>query len=108
MGVWTRYATGGAVSAITTNNGLALNEWIQLTFVLSGTNGKFYKNGVEILSGTFPQPPAIINNSQVSISRYSGGGYHIDGKTANAYLYSRALSATEVLQNYNAQKSRFI
>ena len=108
LGVWTRYATGGAVSAITTNNGLALNEWIQLTFVLSGSNGKFYKNGAEILSGTFPQPPAIINNAQVSISRYSGGGYHIDGKTANAYLYSRPLSATEVLQNYNAQKSRFI
>jgi hypothetical protein len=31
----------------------------------------------------------------------------IDAKISTTQIYNRALSATEVLQNYNAQKGRF-
>jgi hypothetical protein len=31
----------------------------------------------------------------------------LNGKIANTLLYNRSLSATEVLQNYNATKGRF-
>tara|TARA_R110000772_G_scaffold229337_1_gene340200 strand:+ start:16 stop:693 length:678 start_codon:yes stop_codon:yes gene_type:complete len=107
LGVWTKVGSGSSVTAIDTTNGLPLNEWVQVAFVLNGTNGKLYKNGVEILSGTFTQP-SIITNAPVWISRYSGGGYYIDGKSTACMLYDRALSAAEILQNYNAQKNRFI
>ena len=107
LGIWTRYGTGGGVTAIATTNGIPLNEWVQLTFVLNGTNGIIYKNGVAILSGTFTQTPNALSSAPVWISRYSGGGYILDGKTASALLYNRALTAAEILQNYNAQKSRF-
>jgi len=107
LGVWTRSTVGG-VTAIETTNGIPLNEWVQITFVLNGTNGKLYKNGVQILNNTFSQTPATLSSAPVWISRYSGGGYYVDGKTANALLYNRALTAAEVLQNYNAQKNRFI
>jgi hypothetical protein len=107
LGVWTRSTVGG-VTAIETTNGIPLNEWVQITFVLNGTNGKLYKNGVQILNSTFSQTPATLSSAPVWISRYSGGGYYVDGKTANALLYNRALTAAEVLQNYNAQKNRFI
>ena len=106
LGVWTR-GTGGGVTAIATTNGIPLNEWVQVTFVLNGTNGKLYKNGIQILTGTFTQTPNALSSAPVWLSRYSGGGYYVDGKTANALLYNRALTAAEVLQNYNAQKSRF-
>ena len=108
LGVWTRNGTGGGVTSIGTTNGIALNEWVQVAFVLNGTNGKLYKNGVEILTGTFTQTPNALSSSPVWLSRYSGGGYVVDGKTASALLYNRALTAAEVLQNYNAQKNRFI
>ena len=107
LGVWTRNGTGGGVTAIATTNGIPLNEWVQVTFVLNGTNGKIYKNGVEVLTGTFTQTPNALSSSPVWLSRYSGGGYVLDGKTASALLYNRALTAAEVLQNYNAKKSRF-
>ena len=108
LGVWTRNGTGGGVTAIETTNGIPLNEWVQITFVLNGTNGKLYKNGIQILTGTFTQTPNALSSAPVWLSRYSGGGYIIDGKTASALLYNRALTAAEVLQNYNAQKNRFI
>lgn len=107
LGVWTRTGSGTGTSAISTSSGIPLNEWVQIAFVLNGTNGKLYKNGVEILSGTFTQP-SIITNAPVWISRYSGGGYYIDGKSTACMLYDRALTAAEVLQNFNAQKNRFI
>ncbi len=107
LGVWTRDGAGG-VTAIDTVNGIPLNEWVQIAFVLNGTNGKFYKNGAEILSGTFAQAPAALSSAPVWIARYSGGGFRIDGKSTACMLYDRALSAAEVLQNYNAQKNRFI
>jgi len=107
LGVWTR-GTGGGVTAIATTNGIPLNEWVQVTFVLNGTNGKLYKNGIQILTGTFTQTPNALSSAPVWLSRYSGGGYYVDGKTASALLYNRALTASEVLQNYNAQKNRFI
>jgi hypothetical protein len=106
LGVWTRNGTGG-VTSITTNNGIPLNEWVQVTFVLNGTNGIIYKNGVAILNGTFTQTPNALSSSPVWLSRYSGGGYVLDGKTASALLYNRALTAGEVTQNYNAQIPRF-
>jgi hypothetical protein len=34
-------------------------------------------------------------------------GYYYDGFIANVRIYNRALSASEILQNYNATKSRF-
>ena len=106
LGVWTRTGIGTGITAISTSSGIPLNEWIQVTFVVNGTNGKIYYNGAQVANGTFTQP-AIISNAPVWISRYSGGNYYIDGKTANALLYNTALTAAEVLQNYNAQKSRF-
>ena len=107
LGVWTRTGDGTGTSAISTSNGIPLNEWVQITFVINGTNGKLYKNGTEVLSGTFTQPSAL-SSAPVWLSRYSGGGYVLDGKTASALLYNRTLTAAEVLQNYNAQKNRFI
>ncbi len=107
LGVWTRTGIGSGVTSIDTSNGIPLNEWVQIVFVLNGTNGKVYKNGSEILSGTFTQTPATLSSAPVWISRYSSPGYYIDGKSTACMLYNRALTATEVAQNYNALKSRF-
>jgi hypothetical protein len=106
LGVWMRNSGGGAPS-ISTSNGIPLNEWTQITFVNNNGVGKIYKNGVEVLSSTFSSTPVALNNVNAWISRFSGGGYYIDGKVGSTMLYNRALTPEEVGQNYNAQKQKF-
>lgn len=46
-------------------------------------------------------------NGSVVLGRETDAVNFYNGNTANFKIYNRALSASEVLQNYNAQKSRF-
>ena len=42
------------------------------------------------------------------IGRWTGGGtQNFNGNIASALIYDRALTATEISQNYNAQKGRY-
>jgi hypothetical protein len=44
----------------------------------------------------------------MKIGLWTGGNsYAFQGKVAVVHMYNRALTAAEVLQNYNAQKNRF-
>jgi hypothetical protein len=51
------------------------------------------------------------NTNGISIGVYGGfngvRGYYYNGNISSVKVYNRALSASEVQQNYNAQKSRF-
>ena len=49
-----------------------------------------------------------ISVSTVNIGRWQNGGRYFNGDIASAQIYNRALTAAEVLQNYNATKGRFI
>jgi len=77
--------------------------------VVDNTNMSLYKNGVFY---------SITSSAGVSVSsqfsRFTLGtptailaSYCGNNRIGNALIYNRALSATEVLQNYNAQKTRF-
>lgn len=84
-----------------------LNTWCYLTGVwTAGVSIKHYVNG--ILEAT--------TNTSTTNLRTSTDGWVIgslsttnftSGYTAIAQVYNRVLSATEIAQNYNAQKSRF-
>jgi hypothetical protein len=74
-----------------------------------GTTVRMYVNGV-LQSNTMNIPPTF--------SLMDGNAYYLNATTTPSYdkapnqipifrLYNRALSTTEVLQNYNAQKIRF-
>jgi hypothetical protein len=70
-----------------------------------GTNIKLYLNGT--LLATQAQTGTIVNTGIGRISGYDNGGEIWDGNISTFSIYNRALSATEVLQNYNATKTRF-
>jgi hypothetical protein len=72
----------------------------------------FYKNGVNVGSNTWTNASINQNRSDGikiggAIYAWGMGGSYWAGSIHSVFNYNRALSATEISQNYNAQKSRF-
>jgi hypothetical protein len=77
------------------------------TYIFNGTVRSVYRNGVFLQSNTAGFN-ALASPNSIAIGAVGQGGYPIG--QLNVYstkIYNRALSASEVLQNYNASKSRF-
>lgn len=94
-------------------NTLSTNTWQYITAVVTNGGGTItlYKNG----NSTDTQSSVINPNTMTyTLPQFNIGFRHIGGTTdpytgniALVQIYNRALSQQEVLQNYNAQKSRF-
>ena len=99
--------TGGYVGS--TNNPYIVvtpNVWHNLTISLSSTGQYgFYRNGVLLASGT---APSFTSWNGFSGSYTFGNGLGAGNMVLGSMkMYNRFLSASEVLQNYNATKGRF-
>jgi hypothetical protein len=70
-----------------------------------GANIRLYLNGT--LLATQAQTGTIINTGIGRISGYDNGAEIWDGNISTFSIYNRALSTSEILQNYNATKTRF-
>lgn len=91
------------------------NTWYNIVFTYDGSGGSnaadgmyLYTNGVvefptNVTKGTYIAMSSTIAN--LNIGRYSTN--YFSGRISNTKIYNRALSAQEVLQNYNATKSKF-
>jgi hypothetical protein len=92
---------------------LQQNVWYNFTATADGTNTRLYANGV--LDNTSAQTTGrIATSAGLSIGSYldpsippTPGTFFHNGKVSNFQVYSRALTASEVLQNYDATKGRF-
>jgi hypothetical protein len=78
--------------------------WSHITFTYDGINVRGYVNGTfSYLSGT-----VIYSTNTDSSSLLIGrADQHGNASVGTLQMYSRALSAQEILQNYTATKSRF-
>jgi hypothetical protein len=85
-----------------------LNTWINFTFVANGSNLTTYKNGVFLSSANYTSTTLTATSTTLTIGRPNNIiSFTLGGKVAITSFYNIALSSTEVLQNFNAQKSRF-
>jgi hypothetical protein len=117
---WVLETVGSDIRLYITNNSLlsfastsfSTLVWTYIVGTFNGTTIKIYKNSVlGDITGTI----AGLNDSNLNINigaLYSqngseGGTGLWNGKIANVKIYNRALSQAEVLNNYNATKSRF-
>ena len=100
---------GGAVTPIQSTTLLLNNTWYNVVIQYDGTNSTLYLNGnLEASLVTTERGSNPTGNNSVSIGR--GGafnGLYLNGNIAQTLIYNRALTAAEVLQNYNATKGRF-
>ena len=91
----------------TGTNTLLTNTWYMLTFVFQGsTRQQGYVNG--LLDGSASPVSSIASSSQNARIGYSVFADRYPAmQLAYLTMYNRALSTSEILQNYNATKSRF-
>jgi len=111
------FDSDGQCSSITgeytsTNIVCTTGIWYCLNIVHTSTSINLYSNGISI-PGTLAGSYGTIYTSTVPVRlgvyRNLSGAFanYLSGNISNVQIYNRALSATEVLQNYNAVKSRF-
>ena len=87
-------------------NVLSLNNWYHCVATYDGANLKIYLDGVLKVT-TASTMTLKDSNEPVYIGAYVGSLDPSDNTTAQPRIYNRALTAAEVLRNYNADKSKF-
>lgn len=85
---------------------IATNTWHHLVGTFNGTNTfKIYVDGVERSSATMGSTVVPYQNTNVlSVIQNS---YSLNGRVSAARVYNVCFTPNQVLQNYNATKSRF-
>jgi hypothetical protein len=89
----------------------ALNTWMNITCIVDNINRTMtvYKNGSLVGTSTqwsaFTPPNSVVTIGNNSMTGNTGD--YIKGRIANVLVYNRALSAAEISQNYEADKTRF-
>ena len=93
-----------AVGSTTIQN----NQWVYAAAVYNGSNAYIYVNGVLDTFSAFSGTLRSVPSNSVTVGFFTGSGAHyLNGKISYARLYNKALSSTEILQNYNALKGRY-
>lgn len=88
---------------------LAINTWHNFAATYNNTAKSIYVNGNVAGTSTYIGPGDFTNGNNVFMgSRQGDLSRSLRGRISTACIYNRALSATEVLQNYNATRTRFI
>ena len=113
----TPYAEASPQLAYTMDNSLIFFNWTHIVGVLNnaGNFAGFYVNGVlvnsttasQIASGSFPYAISTIRICADNASSGSGIPRNFDGDIGPMCIWNRALSASEIQQMYNSQRSRF-
>lgn len=90
--------------SITSSVNMTVNIWYQITFISNGITSDLYLNGVNV--GTVGHAPSGWGNYFAIGMIVQTGEYH-KGDVSTTQIYNRALTAAEVLQNFNALRGRY-
>ena len=104
------YWDRGSRDIITSNNVVAQNAWQCVTFVRDTSANEFrlYVNGaiVDTTANTGSNITSTGTTFRIGADSRNGDPV-LNGNIASVRMYSQALTTTQALQNFNAQKSRF-
>lgn len=94
-------SNGRIKSGIIINNG----DWHMLTAAYNGETMRIYADGV--LAASENNIWNIPNDAFIKIGFWLNGIGYFNGKVANAVIYNRALSDSEILQNWEIDVERY-
>jgi hypothetical protein len=97
------YAISGFSARI--GNCITLNEWQQVALSFSSGTATFYVNGASIGSSSITSPSAYTGSDY--IGNNSGATNTFAGNISVVRLYRSALTAGEILNNYDVFKGRY-
>lgn len=105
-----RMNIGGVTNLSTASSYISTSAWAQVVGTYTSGTRVLYVNGVAVNSDS--QTGTIATNSSgMSIGAYGGNSgsnaYWYNGALSICRVYNKALSATEVLQNFNATRGRY-
>jgi hypothetical protein len=103
---------GSTLSVNSTNYVGTLNTWYQIVYVFTNVAAntlQTFVNGVSIGTVSHNLPSILNSTNPLYIGSYNGGEYTqwFDGKIGITRLYNTSLTSTQVLQNFNADKSKY-
>ena len=104
---FTERFTSGSDNAVsvTLNQSVSVNNWHHIVGTYDGTTLTLYRNGSSV--GTPATTTGNITNTSKTLTVGVRGGQYFGGRISNAKIYNKALTATEIQQNFNALRSRF-
>jgi hypothetical protein len=89
-----------------TSNTYNDGNWHNFVVTQTGTSYIGYADGVEVINTT--QNSITLGVTDFYIGSWGNLNYTYNGNISNLSIYNKVLSASEVLQNYNALKNRFV
>lgn len=102
---WVSVGIWGVGGETVSNISYTTNQWLNITMTYNGTTITAYRNGVlfgtSASTRTFTEGTLTLGKGAINASE------HFTGNISMVSLYSRALAAAEVSQNFNATRGRF-
>jgi hypothetical protein len=94
---------------VMSNNTYSINNWYNITGVKLGNVWSLYVNGVLDNSLTLGSGTIAFGTNSIQIGGLitSGASYYGKSDISQSIIYNRALSQSEITQNFNATKFRF-
>jgi hypothetical protein len=83
------------------------NNWHMGAITYSGTTATLYYDGVARTSASITGSLLQTANGEFNVARFGSYGAYAAASISNATVYNRALSATEITQNFNALRGRY-
>jgi len=102
------YIWNNDVSTFSYSTGLNTTNqtWVMITLTISPTQVKWYFNGILQHSRNYGHSSTSISNLYIGSDAGLGSRYY-NGRIAMVQMYNRALTSTEILQNFNATRGRY-
>ena len=106
-GYWVQHING--VASNTQGATVNQDQWYHVAFHYDGNYGKTFVNGVQIQNGVFgSQTLNITTASTIGAKSYQASSVQNNFEIGALRVYNnKALTAAEVLQNYNATRGRY-
>jgi hypothetical protein len=104
--------TGSSLFVNSTNYVGTIDTWYQIVYVFTNVASntlETFVNGVSIGSVGHSLSSVLNSTNPLYIGSYNGGEFSqwFDGKIGITRLYNASLTSSQVLQNYNADKSKY-
>jgi hypothetical protein len=100
------YSAGNSYLSVSIS-GYPINNVYHMIFTLSGNTQTLYINGVSVASNSGGSVPNISGTTFAIGNRSNLSGTYFGGNVYLTKFYNRALTASEILQNFNYYRTRY-